>query len=90
MEPVIHPYQIGNNYLVKTVTNYFIGELSAVYEQELVLEKASWVADMGQYSKCLSAGVLDEVEYFGYPIIVGRGAIVDVVQWWHALPAETK
>ena len=36
-----HPYKIGQNYLIRTVTMIQVGKLIAVHEQELVLEDAA-------------------------------------------------
>lgn len=86
----IHPYLLGQNYLIRTVTMYHVGTLTEVYDQELVLEGCSWVADTGRFSNALKTGELSEVEVMPGPVIVGRGAIIDVVQWPHALPTESK
>ena len=76
-----HPYKIGASYLVRTVTNYFSGCLIAVYEHELVLTKAAWIADTGRFSEALKTGVMSEVEPIPGDVIIGRGAIVDVCEW---------
>ena len=86
------PYYVGCNYLIRTVTNYFTGRLEWVTEQELVLSNAAWVADTGRFSEALAHGTLSEVEVYpaALEVIVGRGAVVDAVQWKHDLPTETK
>ena len=87
-----HPYKVGSNYLIRTVTNYVVGNLMAVTPQELVLTNAAWVADMGRFHDALSSGQLNEVEpYLDHQeVIVGRGAIVDACVWSHDLPREQK
>ena len=71
-----HPYQIGETYLVETVTQFYTGTLTAVLDQELVLENASWIAQTGRYNEAFKTG-FDEVEPLpdGFEII-GRGSIV--------------
>jgi hypothetical protein len=86
-----HPYKIGTNYMIRTVTHYCLGELGAVYEQELVLTSASWIADTGRFSSALSTGVLNEVEPFPDGcVVIGRGSIVDACEWSHSLPRNVK
>ncbi|NIQ20347.1 MAG: hypothetical protein GTN95_09255 [Gammaproteobacteria bacterium] len=87
-----HFYDVGKNYIIRTVTNYYIGKLVAVSEKEILLEKAVWVADTGRFTDALLKGKLDEVELFhpDHPVIVGRGALVDAQIWVHEIPKEQK
>lgn len=88
---VEHPYQLGKNYFIRTVTHYYTGRLVRVTAQELVLEDAAWIADTGRFAKALEDGELSEVEPFPVgEVIVGRGAVVDAVIWGTALPRKTK
>lgn len=88
-----HPYEIGENYFIRTVTNYLTGKLVFVGPQELVLEDAAWIPDTGRFHNMLKNGVdsIEEVEPFpSGKHIVGRGAIVDMCIWSHPLPREQK
>lgn len=86
-----HPYEIGKNYLIRTVTMIQVGKLVKVLEKELVLENASWIADTGRFYNCLKNGTFDEVEPFpDGKIIVGRGAVIDAVVFNHELPKNQK
>ena len=74
-----HPYEIGKNYHIRTVTMAISGKLKAVYENELVFENASWVADTGRFSEYLKdTSKVDENEPFKNDVIVGRGALIDM------------
>ena len=78
------PYIPGNFYLVRTVTNYIIGQLVAVGQQELVFTQAGWLADTGRFNNALKTGNVNEFEPAASPddeIIVGRGAIIDCWPW---------
>ena len=76
-----HPYQIGKNYLIRTVTMIQTGKLVAVTNQELVLEDAAWIADTGRFADALVKAEFGEVEPFpDGQVILGRGAIVDAVK----------
>jgi len=76
-----HPYIIGKQYLIRTVTHYYSGKLKSIYKNELVLESAAWVADTGRYYDALKNGTLNEVEPIIGDAIISRGAIVDSVEW---------
>ena len=85
-----HPYQLGEKYIIRTVTMIYTGRLREIYATELVLEDAAWIADTGRWAEALSKGTLKEIE--PYPegrVIIGRGAILDVTEWKHALPRVT-
>jgi hypothetical protein len=81
-----HPYKIGTAYLIRGVTMYYTGRLISVSRQELVLEDAAWVADTGRYNEAVRKGTLGEVEPIVGHCIIGRGSIVDVVEWPNNVP----
>lgn len=76
-----HPYTIGENYQIRTVTMALTGRLSAVFPDELVLEDAAWVADLGRFTQATATAEYVEVEPFpaGKQVIVGRNALIDAV-----------
>jgi hypothetical protein len=85
-----HPYQLGKNYFIRTVTHHLTGKLTQVYDKELVLADAAWIADDGRFYDALKTGKLNEVEPFPGEIIVGRGSLIDACVWLHSLPREQK
>lgn len=86
-----HPYHIGKNYFIRTVTFYYIGTLRRVTQQELVLEDAVWVADTGRFHQAMTDGTLSEIEPFGKgEVIIGRGAVIDATLWNHMVPTTQK
>ena len=85
-----HPYQVGQNYFIRTVTHYYTGKLERVTAKELVLSSAAWIADTGRFHDALKTGKLNEVEPFEDEIIIGRGALIDVTRWKHELPRTQK
>lgn len=85
------PWNIGSNYIIRTVTMHLTGKLVSVHEHELVLEDAAWIACSKRWATTLTTGEFEEVEPFpSGPVIVGRGAIVDAAVWPHALPRKQK
>lgn len=76
-----HPYKIGANYMVRTVTMINTGRLVQVTNQELVLEDAAWIADTGRFATTLKDGNFNEIEPFpDGRVIVGRGAVIDACE----------
>lgn len=87
-----HPYQIGKNYFIRTVTHHLTGRLTKVTSKELVIQDAAWIADDGRFNEAIKDGKLNEIEPFpdGLDVIVGRGSIIDAIEWKHALPRNVK
>lgn len=76
-----HPFEIGKNYLIRTVTMIQTGRLIWVGEKEIVMEDAAWVADTGRFADAIKdSQKFNEVEPFVSPIIIGRGSIIDATQ----------
>ena len=81
----------GKNVLVRTVTMIYSGRLVGVYPTELVLSDAAWIADAGRWTQAVSSAAFSEVEPYGIaPIVVGRGAVVDVCALGGDLPRSQK
>ena len=88
-----NPFMVpGNVYFIRTVTHYYVGELVWIGTQEIVLAKCAWIADTGRFHQFLSGKTVNEVE--PYPkeshVIIGRGAIVDMVERPHGTFLEVK
>ena len=74
-------WEIGKNYLIRTVTMIDTGRLVAVTEHELILEDAAWIADTGRFAEAVEKAEFGEVEPFpAGRVIIGRGAVIDAVQ----------
>lgn len=84
----------GEKVLIRTVTNYLVGEVVGVQPvgetSFVVLKDASWVADMKRFYNTLKDGFPKDAEIepaTGY-CAVNVGSIVDVYEWRHELPTE--
>lgn len=84
--------EIGKDYFIRTVTNYFTGRLIWIGEKELVLEDACWIADTGRFNEFVSGKTCKESEPFpkGNAVIVGRGSIIDMTEKIGGLVLEVK
>src|ERR1017187_6092242 len=87
-----HPYEIGKNYFIRTVTMSHTGKLVAVTQQELVLEDAAWIADTGRFADAVSGKVpFSEIEPVpNGRLIVGRASVIDAFQITFTLPRAQK
>ena len=88
---VNHPYSIGSNYLIRTVTMIYTGKLEAVYDKELVISSAAWIPETERWADCVEKGIFKEIEpYPNGKITIGRGAILDAVPVKWSLPRTQK
>lgn len=85
-----YPFGKGDAILIRTVTMYQVGRVEHIGVDSITLSDASWVADIGRLSEALKNGTFNEVEKCPAWACIGRGAIVDVFPWEHALPESTK
>ena len=78
----LHPYAVGENYLIRTVTMTYTGKLVEVGDKELVLVDAAWIPDSGRWADAVAKGTFNEVEPYpdGERVVIGRGAILDAVK----------
>jgi hypothetical protein len=75
------PFEIGENYLIRTVTFTLTGKIKSKTSQFLVLSDADWIADTGRFSEALqNQDKFNEVEPFKNDAIVAKGAIVDATK----------
>jgi len=88
--PETAPYQIGKNYFIRTVTNFYTGKLVWVGDKEIVLDTASWIADTGRFMQAVTKGEMKEVEPMGDGVVIGRGAIIDAIVITWELPTKQK
>ncbi len=83
-------FELNKNYIIRTVTHTYTGEIVKVSETELMLNSCAWIADSGRWMDAITKGTLNEVEPMGDGVIVSRGAIVDATPWTHELPKDQK
>ena len=89
--PVSHPWEVGKNYFIRTVTHHLTGKLVQVFPTELVLMDAAWIADDGKFSEAIKTETFSEVEPFpdDRQVIVGRASLIDATEI-EKLPRHTK
>ena len=86
-------WKVGAAYLIRTVTHYWLGKCAYLDDKELVLTGAGWVASTGRYNETVRDGLKprgnEEFEPVPGEVIIGRGSIVDAVEWSHEIPTTT-
>lgn len=85
------PYEVGKNYLIRTVTMTLTGKIVSVGPQEIVMTDAAWIADTGRFAQAVANAEFSEVEPYpdGQNVIVGRASVIDATQIC-ALPRKQK
>ena len=90
-EEIKAPFNVGEQVFIRCVTYHNVGEVESCNNFFVTLKKASWVADSGRFSNALETGQLSEVERVKDGTIrIALASIVDVFEWKHPLPVETK
>ena len=85
-------YQLGEPYLIRTVTMIYTGRLIKSSDKELVLTETCWIPDTGRWQEACKNGSFEEVE--PYPsdaeVIINREAVLDLFKINFRLPTEQK
>lgn len=85
------PFEVGKNYLIRTITMIDIGKVKAIIGYYIILENASWIGDTGRFNECLTRNdIFNEVEPFKNDVYLNLNAIVDATPWPYALPTAPK
>lgn len=72
---------VGEIYSFRTVTMIYVGRLFATSEQEFLIEDAAWVVETERWADYVKHGKAKEVEPYCAPVILNRGAILDVTSF---------
>jgi hypothetical protein len=89
---VLHFFEIGKNYIVRTVTMIYTGKLVDVGPQEIVLIDAAWIPETDRFMQFVADCAVKECEPYpdGRRVIIGRGALVDAVVLEKDLPRSQR
>ena len=85
-------YQLGEPYLIRTITMTYTGRIVKASDKELVITEACWIPDTGRWQQACENGTFDEVE--PYPkdaeVILNKEALLDLFKINFKLPTEQK
>ena len=87
-----HPYTVGANYIVRTVTMIYTGKLIEVWPHELVLLNAAWIPETERWMQFVEKGSVKECEPYpaGRRVVIGRGSLIDAMATDFELPRTQK
>ena len=87
-----HFFEIGKNYIVRTVTMIYTGKLVSVGPNELVLVDAAWIPETDRFMQFVATGAVKECEPYkeGQRVIIGRGGLMDACVLDAPLPRTQK
>ena len=77
------PFEIGEFYFIRTVTNYFHGRLVEVTFTEFILLEAAWIADTGRFHQFVTGKAQpNEVEPYDptTPVIISRSGYIEMTK----------
>ena len=89
-ECIDSPFEVGKQYLIRTVTHIQTGLCSKRCGNFVFLTDAAWIADTGRFSNCLKEGEFSEVEPYPSGVWVNSGSIIDFAEFGHSLPRSQK
>ena len=72
--------EIGENYLIRTVTMIYSGKIKDIKGNEIILEQAAWIADTGRFADNLKSCEFSEVEPYVNDVIIFKTSFLDVTK----------
>jgi hypothetical protein len=73
-------YEIGEDYVVRTVTMIYLGKLKAEFNDSLILEDCAWIPDTSRWSEFLQGKKPAEMEPYPEDVIVYKGGFLDATK----------
>ncbi len=81
-------WEIGKDYVVRTVTMIYLGKLKDYNSTELLLEDCAWIPETSRWNEFLTGKKPNEMEPYANDVIVGRGALLDATLFKEKLKRE--
>lgn len=72
--------ELEKPYAFRTVTMIYTGRLKGINQQEFLVDEAAWIPDTERWKDFVDNGAVKECEPYSKPIIINRGAILDVTE----------
>lgn len=67
-------------YAFRTVTMIYTGRLKAINSMEFLIDEAAWIPETERWMDFVDNGAVKECEPYSKPVVLNRGAILDVVE----------
>ncbi|MHC4704344.1 MAG: hypothetical protein ACYTFQ_27630 [Planctomycetota bacterium] len=82
--------EIGEKYLIRTVTMIYTGEVKDIRDNEVLLTTAAWIADTGRFYDALkNTDLIKEVEPYPKDVVIHRSSFLDYTKI-DKLPVDQK
>jgi hypothetical protein len=82
----------GKKLFFRTVTYHWVGEVTKVTSDLIILKNATWVASSGRFGVSMREGFDNnaELEYVGDGVGILKQSLVDVVEFKGELPTASR
>lgn len=81
-------YQLGEDYMLRTVTMIYLGKLKEETHDALILEDCAWIPDTSPWSEFLQGKKPNEMEPYSEDVIVYKGALLDATRMKNKIKRE--
>jgi hypothetical protein len=87
----VFKFEIGEQYFVQTITNYWLGTVAAVDGSVVTLRQAYWIADTGRFGEFTSGLPCKKMKYevLAAPVQINLDGALTVMPYPHEFPPET-
>ena len=81
-------YKIGHDYVIRTVTMIYLGEVKSVKNDHLILTNCAWIPDTSRWHEFLKGEKPNEMEPYQNDVIIYKGGILDATEMTQVLKRE--
>ncbi|MCB0415781.1 MAG: hypothetical protein KDD50_15695 [Bdellovibrionales bacterium] len=81
-------YIVGDDYVLRTVTMIYLGQVKEETEDAIILEDCAWIPDTSRWSEFLQGKKPQEMEPYNQDVIVYKGALLDATRMTKKIKRE--
>lgn len=81
-------YELGEDYVLRTVTMIYLGKLKSETSDALILEDCAWIPDTSRWSEFLQGKKPNEMEPYSEDVIIYKGALLDATKMKNKIKRE--
>lgn len=72
--------EVSKVYAFRTITMIYTGRLIGVSDQEFLIDEAAWIPETERWADFVDTGAHKEAEPYKRPVVLSRGAILDITE----------
>ncbi len=76
-------FEVGTRVFIRTVAYYYLGEVTEVSEDSVMLKDAYWIPNTGKFGNFLMEGKPELKEKYPMPVTLNSRLFTDWVVWPH-------